>query len=177
MASKTSSDLFISQYFYSASKWFCINFVIQWLWLSYFYTQYNYFVLLIILQESLLKPNTSNIDADKLFLIILTSLNRFLALYHLCASVLKGFLPDFFSNLRGINLGTFCPSQSSFTDLAAYTTLQWFCLVCTYHLFLPACLWEKPTNVPRTECECQLRWLIKTTGGPVHVWKGFRVYR
>lgn len=36
---------------------------------------------------SLLEPNTSDIDADKLFLIILTSLNCFLALYHLCASV------------------------------------------------------------------------------------------
>lgn len=52
-------------------------------------------MLLIILQESLLKPNTSDIDADKLFLIILTSLNCFLALYHLRASVLKGFLPGF----------------------------------------------------------------------------------
>lgn len=58
----------VSQYFYGASKWFCINFVIQGLWLSYFYTQYTYFVLLIIFQESLLKPNTSNINVNKLFL-------------------------------------------------------------------------------------------------------------
>lgn len=58
----------LSQYFYGASKWFCINFVIRGLWLSYFYTQYTYFVLLITFQESLLKPNTSNTNVNKLFL-------------------------------------------------------------------------------------------------------------
>lgn len=84
--------------------------------LSKFWSEDCNHLIFLINFISLLEPNTSNIDAWlKLFLIILTSLNCFLALYHLCASVLekkkKGFLPGFPINLRGIHMGTFLISE------------------------------------------------------------------
>lgn len=107
-----------------------------------FYTQYTYFVLLIIFQESLLKPNTSNINADKLFLIILTSLNCFVSPLCFGLKKKKRFCSRFPYKSESNRLS---PSLSSFKDLAVHTTLQWFIWSALITCFrLPACLWENP---------------------------------
>lgn len=108
----------------------------------FFYTQYTYFVLLIIFQESLLKPNTSNINADKLFWIILTSLNCFVSPLCFALKKKKKFCSRFPYKSESNRLS---PSLSSFKDLAVHTTLQWFIWSALITCFrLPACLWENP---------------------------------
>lgn len=111
--------------------------------LSKFWSEDCNHLIFLINFISLLEPNTSNIDADKLFLIILTSLNCFLALYHLCASVLEKKKKVFYQAFRLIcEESTWEPfsSQSSFMDLAAYITWQcfvWSALITRF--CLPAC--------------------------------------
>lgn len=116
-----SSPFFLTLIFslFKSKLWVLTESMIYCVFLIYFLKIYCWSLL-----QPHLEPNPSKLRHR--WALFSHSLTRFLALYHLCASVHQGSSPGFPFDWQRISLGTFFSSQTSFMDSAAYVTCWCF---------------------------------------------------